>query len=638
MDTKLLFTIVLIFANCFNIYCQYDLANMQKYADYRNRFNNNFIVVGEEAGKSLPIAISKEWKDYCGNGVVRLEGGEVSANLGKYIGFLGTEYLVLKNSNLDFSNTIQELYYALEAFNRLDLFAETVNGYNMNPKLDGFFVREDFPENFVSQNPSLNNNTVNSPSYLIGSGKPLAISSLGEQSAFYCVDENGCPRQDGYNNLPMSQDHTIGMLWGLFLANKCLDDEIPVPTNPFSDGITEIKQETTEIFKRIYQKCEEDNWVFKTPNDKYVGNCDVGDDPSLLESAGLIFFSKSYIKAAYEHIVNKQALVPVTANLGRASLPYQAYTNDIVNLRMIFETVSMSGNLSAVHRLSRKQGWDIFFSNYGIFTRNWNLNNSDKLKLKKRTEFFLNSAPCEGPFCHKNDNALPTNLSREDFGKLGWAAQDKMGGSIKEQYVGTAHPWSFNGNYFGLDYLLLHNLYYINNQESLGNFVVYSPQSSACEINYKNLDYSIIGDDKKYFEKFIKRDKRICKKKAKKKKRECKKEAREEKRECKSDANTIFRNCKNIARTRKRNCINGCNGQRRRARRRCKRNCRETFRTDKRNCRQTKRTTKQNCKDVFRLERDTCKIEFFDAKLNCSNNYNESLYIFEKMANGKIFQ
>jgi hypothetical protein len=50
---------------------------------------------------------------------------DASLRLGWYIAVLATEYKLLNVQGLDTYQTRKELYYALEAFNRLDLNAES---------------------------------------------------------------------------------------------------------------------------------------------------------------------------------------------------------------------------------------------------------------------------------------------------------------------------------------------------------------------------------------------------------------------------------------------------------------------------------------------------------------------------------
>ena len=86
---------------------------------------------------------------------------DASLRLGWYIAVLATEYKLLNVQGLDTYQTRKELYYALEAFNRLDLNAESyfnLAAPNNNPNqaispssddLNGFFIRDDMPDNLL---------------------------------------------------------------------------------------------------------------------------------------------------------------------------------------------------------------------------------------------------------------------------------------------------------------------------------------------------------------------------------------------------------------------------------------------------------------------------------------------------------
>jgi hypothetical protein len=136
--------------------------NMQKYVYYKQRFLNNFIAVGNGMGESLPLDIRRLSVKPRLNGqdVHEFGIGDATLRLGWYIAVLATEYKLLNDQGLDTYQTRKELYYALEAFNRLDLNAESY--FNLagtsNPNqaisppssdLNGFFIRDDMTDNFI---------------------------------------------------------------------------------------------------------------------------------------------------------------------------------------------------------------------------------------------------------------------------------------------------------------------------------------------------------------------------------------------------------------------------------------------------------------------------------------------------------
>jgi hypothetical protein len=116
--------------------------------------------IGPERGESLPAGVivplgcrdnldtindveygSMTW----GDGMIRH---------GFYLRLLATEYALKKKYNQDLTGTLNELYYALAAINRLDISAEPeldeiygIEGF-YGPSLNGFYMRDDVPEDF----------------------------------------------------------------------------------------------------------------------------------------------------------------------------------------------------------------------------------------------------------------------------------------------------------------------------------------------------------------------------------------------------------------------------------------------------------------------------------------------------------
>jgi hypothetical protein len=162
MKSKILLFFIL--ANCVNIKAQNAVNNMQKYVYYKQRFLNNFIAVGNGMGESLPLDIRRmNYQTTVNNNFPVHEFGlsDASLRLGWYIAVLATEYKLLNVQGLDTYQTRKELYYALEAINRLDLNAESyfnLAGDTNTPNqaispssddLNGFFIRDDMPDNFI---------------------------------------------------------------------------------------------------------------------------------------------------------------------------------------------------------------------------------------------------------------------------------------------------------------------------------------------------------------------------------------------------------------------------------------------------------------------------------------------------------
>ena len=141
-------------------YAQTDQRNLDKYWKFRNAFRKDFIRIGTERGESLPMGRRGFGK--CPNNTPN-EGGVPRGKLywgdgvirhGHYIGFLATEYALLKKNGKDVTATLNEIYYALQAFNRLDSLAEDIISGLMptipaQPEnLNGFYLRDDVPQDF----------------------------------------------------------------------------------------------------------------------------------------------------------------------------------------------------------------------------------------------------------------------------------------------------------------------------------------------------------------------------------------------------------------------------------------------------------------------------------------------------------
>ncbi len=118
--------------------------NLQKYWNYRERLDKYFVVLdpSNRPGTNIPAAFIK------GNTIDYNDG---NGTLQYYLGLLATEYALLKMNNLDYLQTKNQLKWALNAVDRIDLNAEKYfrdNGsVDSENDLNGFFIRDDVDEN-----------------------------------------------------------------------------------------------------------------------------------------------------------------------------------------------------------------------------------------------------------------------------------------------------------------------------------------------------------------------------------------------------------------------------------------------------------------------------------------------------------
>ncbi|MEI8135974.1 MAG: hypothetical protein WCH21_01470 [Bacteroidota bacterium] len=134
---------------------QNDYVNHKKYWFYKTRFNSDFVKIGTGNGESIPF--NQRGFDGGTHQTFQigqdLRSGDASVQLGCYLSVLATEYRLLKNNGQDLTKIKHEIFYALNAINRLDYNAEYIfSDGNQSGNLNGFFIRDDIPKDFVKKN------------------------------------------------------------------------------------------------------------------------------------------------------------------------------------------------------------------------------------------------------------------------------------------------------------------------------------------------------------------------------------------------------------------------------------------------------------------------------------------------------
>jgi hypothetical protein len=255
-----LLLVVLCIANF--SFSQTNQLNQQKYWKLRNSFRHSYIRIGDELGESLPMERREFGKCvdntsmYGGQKYGWLHWGDGVIRQGHYIGFLATEYRLLKNNNKDVTAVTNELYYALQAFNRLDKNAEKVisnERENITPifedVLNGFYLRDDAEKDFE----------------LHWKDEPIAARAM--QSRY---ENNNSGHVDNGTDYKARYGHTFGwnepsldqmtsMLVGLKVCHKLLDDGEWVQPEG-ADTLLNLKQEVIQITHRLVSYAEQHNW------------------------------------------------------------------------------------------------------------------------------------------------------------------------------------------------------------------------------------------------------------------------------------------------------------------------------------------------------------------------------------------
>ncbi len=137
-----------------------DELNLEKYWKYRERLKTYFMKIGAGEGESIPMSCRIPDWDAAGSfdndnmpdeEVTTLEWRDATISLGYYFIVLATEYKLLNDAGEDTEATLIELYYAMNALNRLDEFAEgylNQTGLTNSTDLNGLFLRDDIPVGF----------------------------------------------------------------------------------------------------------------------------------------------------------------------------------------------------------------------------------------------------------------------------------------------------------------------------------------------------------------------------------------------------------------------------------------------------------------------------------------------------------
>jgi hypothetical protein len=141
-----------------------DELNLEKYWKYRECLKTYFMKIGSEPGESIPMSCRiPDWDaagghediDILDSAVTTLEWRDATISLGYYFIVLATEYKLLNDAGENTESTLIELYYAINALNRLDYYAEfyleNIDGQlPQSSDLNGLFLRDDIPSGFES--------------------------------------------------------------------------------------------------------------------------------------------------------------------------------------------------------------------------------------------------------------------------------------------------------------------------------------------------------------------------------------------------------------------------------------------------------------------------------------------------------
>jgi hypothetical protein len=478
---------VLFFTSSFVSLGQDIQHNLEKYWYYRQRLKDKFMVVSanNEQGTNIPMArienilYNKRTWIYWGDG-----NGETQY----YLGVLATEYRLLKDYGQDYTETRNELVYALRALERIDLNAEKEwrdPKTSQTGDLNGFFIRDDVDSSFAQRWASPVNNWA---------GKGLASNYSRIDSAYNYTNEKP---------FEMSQDNVWNYLLNLALVKKLVDDETKY-TDASGAQVT-IQEWTKKITYRMVDRLHFVDWTWgmwhldwSTFPPHFVRDTiwfghwqirnpvtnqpvELGAEPFLLQS----------IFAEAGNWITDKEFGDMNFNLSAGLLDGEiCYCTEYIAMNTCllfnFNDYSMRALMTVMGEDYLKQYWaavgrneslylrlcqlrDAYFLNNNfIFYEHMPLiflvlhggypNETNKTEVNDLYENVLNQAPDCGPYNYGAGHNLT------DFSFF-WSATNRL--VWPESCASYSSPINFLGDYNGLDYMLLHNLYWLVYQDKI---------------------------------------------------------------------------------------------------------------------------------------------------------------------------
>ena len=446
MKNKLIL-ILIFFALCGNwLRAQstvFDQSELPKYWMYRMRLEY-FIspgTNGQSRGEYMVAGIRNK------QGTDVISYGDQMVHFGYYLGVLATEWQLLERFSQDNSATLDELNHALDAFVRVDLCESRMPWYKNADVYDGFFMRQDVPEDFITMHPDLNKDL--DPSVMAGMPEPGNPGYVEHVSANdyknWDVDPGGTPYYSYQTPSEMkygamSQDNAIGLLKGLALVHKC------IPSGYYAH------EKASEIAGKVISKIwGAGSWIILDPN---------GDQVPRGSNAYFYAIPLTITNLAMDNIALPSPAIAANANVTWQAMQYIPNNpmNNCMTMTMAALCNCWNGGLTGfpgintsqgcIYQLSEQDNWDTFYLLLWAYLHDKNPGLLSMQKVRDQ----LAAAPCNGPYCYDSvHDVLSGN---------GWASTYKFEQGSDYQNNGKLGS---QGNYNGLDFMLLYNLYCLVN-------------------------------------------------------------------------------------------------------------------------------------------------------------------------------
>ncbi|MBK9478545.1 MAG: T9SS type A sorting domain-containing protein [Bacteroidetes bacterium] len=449
-----------------------------KYWYYRERLKTQFVMgLGQGDGESMPFEERNNATFV--PGTQKVHNSDATIALSYYIIVLALEYELLQKNSQDKWKTELELFYAIDAINRVDRNAEGY--YGKSPKLDGYYIRDDVCMGCDFRTPQSPNSIATANCNKLNARSVNSNISKITTSGEYC--SGSIPHQgknDSYEGNFTSMDQNIHLYLAMHIIIKRFSSlditELPSPYNTlrFSDNNsnTNFAEAAKEIMIRLIDymhKKSDDNgyakWIIRDPDGHKI-HLNWGGDAWLMAPG----FSGAVKKdcghnnpTLFKKIVDSQWHVALAAHLEVFKHPWYFYRFSdglkFMNLMTANGPGNYYGTYSYVIRSNHYSGnYKSSFFKFPMIQvplLNKLLYNIPDMHSKDYYRDLLDEAPCFGPYNYSD------NCNSVLYPSTNWSTNSLI---IHPESRGKCNP-GFPGDYNGLDYMLLFNLFYLTRSE-----------------------------------------------------------------------------------------------------------------------------------------------------------------------------
>jgi hypothetical protein len=501
------------FCFCFILICELvsaqPLTNEQnqlahrRYWYYRTRFINDFVRIGDQQGDCICFAErSYLWAPTNGDYKAKVGPDQIDI-MNQYLSALALEYRLLTRNNQGTEETLKEIYNILETYNRLDEEADrywtqpgpfTQTATRTAGDRNGFILREDMPKKYF--NPAENTEHFKDLNYGLREDTNFTSFTITDQNTSYCglhkindlTDDNHFSDNvvlPGVQSIPKPKMPIVhDKYYSMFIAFMLLVKYVPLSAvyvengqvKQFADGQTSIITEVRNIADRMYTYMRGNtfgnnnasNWVLEYPDGVNFNVQQLGSPRPYCYA-----FSKMmcYIQSGWSGnngwpwpCNNQQDLFTLGVGFGLYNTLYlnpippqwfptvedasvflgnvQAGSNAPVYLPGLLPNTWLPVPIPISTAMSLNSS--INSVEWADLLRKVLHENQPLLKQKSVYADPISQAPCQGPY-----NFGINNVPAQE-----WRSRDRL------EHPSGRQNLQFPANYPGVDYMLLHNLYY----------------------------------------------------------------------------------------------------------------------------------------------------------------------------------